>query len=266
MPARTSALASPLVHPVAFQIGNTAIYWYGIFIAVGILLGLWSASRRARLDKLPGETIADLGVVLILGSLLGARLFFVVSYWDDFKGQPWSQLFAIRGGGLVFYGGLIGGTLSCIAWCLWKKVPMWRVGDALAPSVALCHALGRIGCLMTGCCYGSPTDLPWAIHFPAEHATRGTAVHPSQLYESGLNLLLYLGLAWLYRRKKFDGQVFATYLICYAVLRSFVELFRGDYPADQLTGFATPAHLVSIGILAAGAVLWWRLPRRLGAK
>ena len=119
---------------------------------------------------------------------------------------------------------------------------------------------------MTGCCYGRPSDLPWAIHFPVDHATRGTAVHPAQLYESGLNLLLYLGLAWLYRRKKFDGQVFATYLLSYAVLRSFVELFRGDYPVEQLTGAATPAHLVSVGILAAGALLWWRLPRRVAAK
>ena len=254
------------MHPVALQIGNIAIYWYGVFIAIGILLGLWTASRRALLDKLPGETIADLGLVLILGALLGARLFYVVTYWEDFKGQPLSQLFAIRNGGLVFYGGLIGGSLAAVVWCLWKKLPIWRVGDALAPSIALGHFFGRLGCLMTGCCYGRPSDLPWAIHFPVDHATRGTAVHPAQLYESGLNLMLYLGLAWLYRRKKFDGQVFATYLLSYAVLRSFVELFRGDYPVEQLTGAATPAHLVSIGILAAGALLWWRLPRRLGAK
>jgi phosphatidylglycerol---prolipoprotein diacylglyceryl transferase len=88
-----------------------------------------------------------------------------------------------------------------------------------------------------------------------------TPVHPTELYESLLNLGLYLGLAWLFRRKKFDGQVFGTYLVCYAVLRSFVETFRGDYPVHYLGGWATPAQLVSLGILTAGVALLWLLPR-----
>jgi phosphatidylglycerol---prolipoprotein diacylglyceryl transferase len=85
-------------------------------------------------------------------------------------------------------------------------------------------------------------------------------VHPTQIYESGLNLILFLGLAWVFRRKKFDGQVFALYLVGYAALRSFVEIFRGDYSATQLyLGFLTPAHLVSLAILTMGLVLWWKL-------
>jgi phosphatidylglycerol:prolipoprotein diacylglycerol transferase len=83
-------------------------------------------------------------------------------------------------------------------------------------------------------------------------------VHPTQIYDSLLNLGFYFGLAWLYRRKRFDGQVFATYLMGYALLRSFVETFRGDYSAEHLHGGLTPAHLVSIGIFVAGAVLFWR--------
>src|SRR5207247_3325451 len=134
----------------------------------------------------------------------------------------------------------------------------------LAPSVALGYVFGRIGCLMNGCCYGRRCAAPWAIRYPAGHPTHptdaaATPVHPTQIYDSLLNLGLYLFLAWLYRRKKFDGQVFAIYLLCYAVTRSFVEMFRGDYPAEHLRSGLTPAHLVSIGIFAAGAVLFYVL-------
>jgi phosphatidylglycerol:prolipoprotein diacylglycerol transferase len=121
---------------------------------------------------------------------------------------------------------------------------------------------------MNGCCYGRECHLPWAIIFPqgAENGPpAGVPLHPTQIYESVLSLALYGFLAWLYRRKKFDGQVFATYLVLYAFLRSFVELFRGDYPVYQrfLGGLATPAQMVSIGILVVGIVLLFVLPRML---
>lgn len=138
-------------------------------------------------------------------------------------------------------------------------------GGRFAPSIALGYVFGRIGCLLNGCCYGRVCSLPWAIRFPADNPLHPPTypVHPTEVYESLLNLGLYMALAWLHRHKKFDGQVFAVYLVSYAALRSFVELFRGDYPEYQhyLGGWATPAHLVSIGILAAGVVLLWVLPR-----
>jgi phosphatidylglycerol:prolipoprotein diacylglycerol transferase len=137
----------------------------------------------------------------------------------------------------------------------------------LAPSIALGAFFGRLGCLMFGCCYGRPSPWPWAIHFPADHETRGQAVHPTQVYDSLLNLALYAGLAWLYRRKKFDGHVFAAYLTAYPCLRFFVETFRGDYPASAywLGGLLTPGQLTSFAILAVGLLLFWKLPR-LGVK
>jgi phosphatidylglycerol---prolipoprotein diacylglyceryl transferase len=104
--------------------------------------------------------------------------------------------------------------------------------------------------------------LPWAIRFPADHSTGGLPVHPTQIYDALLNLALYLGLAWLYRRRKFDGQVFAVYLLCYAVTRSIVEAFRGDYTELHLHGGFTPAHLVSVASLAAGMVLFFALRSR----
>lgn len=247
---------------VAFEIGSFPIHWYGILVATGFLLGLWTASRRGMRDGIPPERIADLGPWLIVGALVGARALFVISYWqEEFAGRPWTDVFMIRRGGLVFYGGLMGATLATLLYVWLKKLALWKIADALGPSIALGYVPGRLGCLMNGCCYGRPTHLPWAIHFPAEHASGGVGVHPTQIYDSLLNLALYLALAWLYRRKKFDGQIFAFYLIGYAMTRSLVEVFRGDYAVRYLGGWATPAHLVSIAALGAGLLLLWKLPR-----
>ncbi len=235
-------------------------------MALAFLAGIWTASRRCLLDNIAPEKVVDIGPWLIVGAIIGARSFYVVSYWQEqFAGKPFSEVFMVHHGGLVFYGGLIGAIVAGVTFVKLKQIPLWKLADALAPSIALGYVFGRIGCLMNGCCYGRACSLPWAIRYPAGHDTHpmnGTAipVHPTQIYDSLLNLGLYLGLAWLYRRKKFDGQVFATYLICYACTRSLVEMFRGDYP-QYYAGWITPAHLVSVLILAAGLALFFLLPR-----
>ena len=252
------------VHKIAFELGPLSIHWYGILVAIGFLAGLWTASRRAARSGLPGEIIADLGFWLLLGAIVGARALYVATFWRvQFADKPIWEIFRLRSG-FVYYGGLIGATLAGLLFTRGKKIPFWKVADVLAPSIALGHAFGRMGCLMTGCCYGRACDLPWAIHFPADHETKGVGVHPTQVYEALLNLVLYAALAWLYRRKRFDGQVFAAYLVSYAVVRSFVECFRGDYPVRYLGGWATPAHLVSFGVFLAGLALLWKLPRKPG--
>lgn len=248
------------MHSVAFQIGTFTIYWYGILAALGFLTAFWVSTRRAPQEGLPPEIIIDLAPWLIGGAIVGARLFYVVTHWqEDFAGKPFWEMFALRRSGLVWYGGLIGASLATIIYARVKKASLWRLADVMAPSIALGHVFGRFGCLMTGCCYGRPTDLPWGIRFPADHWTRGDPVHPTQIYEAFLNGLLFLGLTWLYRRKRFDGQIFATYLIGYALLRGFVESFRGDYPKYYLGGHVTPAQFVSVGILVAGSLLLWKL-------
>ena len=250
------------MHPIAFNLGPLTIHWYGIMVALAFLVGLWTASRRASQSGIHGERIVDLGPWLILGAILGARTFYVISYWhEEFAGKPISEIFMIHHGGLVFYGGLLGASLAGIIYIRVRQLPLWKVADILAPSIALGYVFGRIGCLLNGCCYGRICDQPWAIRFPSEHGTHGQPVHPTQIYDSLLNLGLYLALAWFYRRKKLDGQVFAIYLMGYAVTRSLVEMFRGDYPAEHLHSGLTPAHLISIGILGAGAILFWMLQR-----
>jgi len=255
------------VHPIAFHLGPLTVHWFGICIALAFLAGLWTATRRAPRAGIPGEQIADLVVPwLLLGGILGARVLYIATYWrESFAGQPWSELFMIQRGGLVYYGGLTGASLAVILFARWKRIPLWKLADVLTPSIALGSMFGRIGCLMNGCCFGRSCELPWAIRFPDDHSTQGLPVHPTQIYDALLNLTLYLGLAWLYRRRTFDGQVFAVYLLGYAVTRSIVEAFRGDYNDGHLHGGFTPAHLVSVASLAAGMVLFLVLRRRKSA-
>ena len=250
------------VHEVAFHIGSLTVHWYGILVALGFMGGYWTAQRRGLHDGLSPDAVADVVFWLFLGGIVGARVLYVISYWrEEFAGQPLSHIFTTRSG-FVFYGGLIGGTICGITYARWKKLPVWKLADALIPSVALGHALGRLGCFMTGCCHGRACDLPWAVHFPADHPTHGAGVHPTQLYESGLNFALYGALAWLYRRKKFDGQVFAIYLMAYAPVRALVENFRGDYAPGKFVGLLSPGQFVSIGIFVAGAVFFYVLRQR----
>jgi len=254
------------VHPIAFHLGALTVHWYGILLAVAFLLGLWTAALRAPRTGIAPERISDTGLWLIIGAILGARILYIATYWrESFAREPFWELFMIQRGGLVYYGGLIGASLGCILFCRWHKFALWKVADVLTPSIALGYMFGRMGCLMNGCCFGRACELPWAIRFPTEHSTGGTPLHPTQIYDSLLSLALYAGLALLYRRKKFDGQVFASYLMCYAVTRSIVETFRGDYSEAHRHAGLTPAHLVSIGIFVTGAALFVFLRQR-GAR
>jgi len=250
------------VHPDAFKIGSFAVHWYGVLVALGFIAGLWTAGRRGKLIGIDPDKVHDIGPWLILGGVGGGRVLYVISYWNEkFAGAPWTEVFAIWRGGLVFYGGLIGATLAGMGYVWFKKLPLWKIADILAPSIALGYAFGRIGCLMNGCCFGRACELPWAIHFPADHATHGARVHPTEIYDSLLNFGFYAFLAWLFRRRKFDGEIFAVYLIGYALIRGFVEYFRGDYPVHYLGGWATPAQVISIIIVTGGLLLIFFLPR-----
>ena len=256
------------MHPIAFHLFGLKVYWFGVSLAVAFALGLWSAARRAPRTGVPPELISDAGLWIILGAVLGARALYVATYWDNLMEDPvfpharWMEVFMIRRGGLVFYGGLVGAALACIIFARRRKTALWKIADIFTPSIALGYVFGRLGCLFNGCCFGRACSLPWAIHYSPDHASGGAPVHPTQIYDSLLNVGLYALLAWLYRRKKFDGQVFATDLMAYAAVRSSVELFRGDYTEAHRHAGLTPAHLVSIGIFLTGAVLFARLRER----
>ena len=258
-----SARINSNVQPIAFYLGSFPVHWYGVMMALAFLAGLWTAGRRGRREGIASEKIVDIGPWLIVGGILGARTVYVATYWQEsFAGQPIGEIFMVQHGGLVFYGGLIGAALAGILFAAVKKLPLWKLADILAPSIALGYVFGRIGCLLNGCCYGRACDLPWAIHFPPGHETYPHGVHPTEIYDSLLNLGLFATLAWFYKRRKFDGQVFGVYVIAYSILRSFVEYFRGDYPPDHIHNGLTSAQLVSIPLFVTGLLLAVMLSHR----
>jgi len=256
------ATLSALLKPILFHFGTFPIHTFGLLVALGFVFGLWAASRNARRAGLDPELPYDLAPWLIGGGLIGARMLYVASYWQkDFAGQPLSEVFAIWKGGLVFYGGLIGATLAGIIGVKRRGLPLWKVADCLAPGIALGHVFGRTGCLLNGCCFGRSSSLPWAVRYPEGHSTFPALVHPAQVYESLLNLAFFGALTWLHRRRRFDGQVFASYLVGYAFIRSFAELFRGDYDvvSKPSSGVFTPGQTTSLLILATGLALFFVL-------
>lgn len=242
---------------------------FGVLVALGFLVGLASAAYNARRAGLNGEVVYDLAPWLVGAGLIGARLMYVISYWDrDFAGRPLREAFAVWNGGLVFYGGLILASLVGLWRIRAMKLPLWTMADCLAPGIAIGHTFGRMGCLLNGCCFGRPTSLPWAIHFPANHSTAGAGLHPTQVYEALLNLAFFGLLMWAFPRRRFAGQIFALYLVGYAILRAVTEWFRGDYDyiSRPVAGVLTPGQSTSVLILVAGLALLFVLRPKPGLR
>ena len=129
-----------------------------------------------------------------------------------------------------------------------KRLPLAKLVDVFAPSVALGHVFGRLGCFFNGCCYGKACALPWAVNFPLPHVMHGIPVHPTQLYEAFGNLVIFAGLTAFYRHKRFDGQIWWLYVLSYGALRFLVEFFRGDYTTYYF-GIFTIAHLTAAAMI-----------------
>jgi len=263
------------MYPELFRIGNFPVTTYGIFLALGMLLALFVASRLATHDGLARERIYDLGLWTLVGGLLGSKIlmFFVEDNVNIFT------LDFLRSGG-VYYGGLIGGFLAVAILVPLYKLPFWKVADAFAPGVALGQAFGRQGCFSAGCCWGKGTTLPWGVHFTElGHEYTGVPIygldgndihlHPTQLYESFIMFAVFGFLIYLHRRKKFDGQVLIAYGIIYSIVRFAIEFVRDD-PRGDLLGFTTLTSLsTSQGIsllVAAGSIVFMIMRHKRAAS
>ena len=249
------------MHPILFKIGPLELYTYGAFLAFAFLAAIFVATRAAEREGLDSQFIADLGIVVILSSIVGSRLFYILFYDLKHTLENPSELLKFRQTGLVFYGGLVVAVLASLLYSRMKRVSIPLILDIGAPSIALGQAIGRIGCLMSGCCFGAPTNVPWAVHFPfLEHGR-----HPTQIYESLATFAIFLMLIRFRKRKTADGQVAWLYLVLYAVARFIIEFFRGDNP-PLLFGF-TLSQLIGIVALIAAVPLGflvWRTSGRSG--
>lgn len=233
--------------PVLFQINGFAVHTYGFFIAVGVLAGIFLARREARRLQIDEEKILDLCFYIIVAAILGSRLFYVATHPAYFSSHP-LEIFKIWSGGLVFYGGFIAAALVVIAYLRRHKLPLGKVSDIAGLSLPLGHFFGRIGCFFAGCCYGKTCQLPWAVSFshPESLAPLHSSLHPTQLYHAAGNLLIFLSLFLFRRYKRYDGQVFWLYILFYGIIRSVIEIFRGDYRGSILLGIFSLSQVIGI--------------------
>jgi phosphatidylglycerol:prolipoprotein diacylglycerol transferase len=243
------------VHPVLIRIGPLSIHTYGVLVAAGFLLGLALAVRQGKKEGIPPESIIDIGFYALLAAIVGSRLLFVAINAGHYVKHP-LDVMKIWEGGLVFYGGLL--LAVPVAWWYIRKhaLDMGRLMDIFAPSMAIGHAVGRLGCLFAGCCYGKPSGVSWAVTFLDREclATTGVPLHPTQLYESLGELFNFLILITLRRHQAFKGQLFWTYIVLYSALRFTVEFFRGDAARGYLIAGISVSQGISV-IIGLAAIL-----------
>src|SRR5918993_4526489 len=256
------------MHPVLFDFGSFTIYSYGVLLAAAYLLGLQFALMRARARGLDAQRVMDLGIWIIISALVGAKLLLLVVDFRQFTSNPRDLLGLARSGG-VFYGGLIAAVVVALFYLRRHKMPLWTTTDVFAPGIALGHIVGRLGCLLAGCCFGKPSSAQWAITFsdPAAMANVGTPLgvplHPTQLYEAGAELLILLFLLWWERRgNAFPGRTFWSYMLLYGVSRFVIEFYRGDSRGVVFDAIST-SQFVSIVLVPLSIVMLFLLSRRL---
>jgi phosphatidylglycerol---prolipoprotein diacylglyceryl transferase len=251
------------MYPLLAKLGPIPIHTYGFMIAIGFLVAVFVVRRLATRSRLDAERVLDLTFWSLLVGFVGCRILFIITRWSYFATDPLA-MFKVWEGGLVF----LGGPIAVVPFVVWyvrrHKLPMWRTMDAMIPGLVIGHMFGRFGCLAAGCCYGKPTGSGWGVKLHSDLVDKhlqGIPLHPTQLYEAFALGVLFLGLLWVFRRKRFDGQVVLTYFISYPIIRSVIEIFRGD----TIRGFLiqdvlSTSQFLSILVFAAATFV---LVRRL---
>jgi len=261
------------MYPILLRWGDFRISTYGILIACAFIVAFSFVVRQGKKEGYDPNVILDLCYYMLIAAILGSRVFYIIVNLDFYLSHP-LEIIMIWKGGLVFYGGLIGGLLITVWYIRKNKFNFFQMADFLIPAIPLGHAIGRLGCLFAGCCYGRhAADLPWAITFSnAESlAPKNIPLHPSQIYSSlaGLSLFLFL---FLFRRvRKFQGQVFAVYFIIYPIVRVILERFRGDVtrkflPVPGFPDMISTGDTVSFFLFAFGLGLYFFLRHKSMGK
>lgn len=256
--------------PKLISIGSFVLPTYGVLVVSGLVVGLYVASRLAVREGLNRDEIYNLGVYIALAGIIGSKLALIVQERDFYLQSP-SQLFSLetlQSGG-VFYGGLVLAILTGIWYTRRRRLPFLKTADAFAPGIAIGHALGRLGCFSAGCCWGLPTSLPWGVTFTNPYSNEvvgvplGVPLHPTQLYESFAEFVIFIVLYSQYRKKQFDGQTLGWYLILYPTVRFLVEFLRSHVGEAMLFGGAlSDAQATSLFLIGTGAWLLWLRPHR----
>lgn len=240
--------------PICFHIGSRPVYWYGIMMALAFLAGIthwnWMGRRTGRDVSLAG----DLAFWLMVGGILGARAAYVISNFDYYRAAP-HEIIRIDQGGLIYYGGFIGGAVAFFILAAWRRIQPLDLADFTITALPLGHAFGRVGCFLNGCCGGRVADTHSVL-------AAGLAHYPVQLYEACFNLGVYAFLTWFYlsHRGARKGSVLALYLMIYPVGRFLLEYLRGD--ERMRLGRLDIAQEISLALILIGLGLWGFIRRK----
>lgn len=264
---------------MAFTVFGQDIYWYGIFIGLGVILGVLLALHEAKRTGQNPDTYLDFIIYAMIIAIIGARLYYVIFSWDFYSQHP-EKIFAIREGGLAIYGGIIGGVLTAIVYSHLKKKSFWVMADTMAPSLILGQMLGRWGNFFNKEAFGGFTDNLFAMRYQLSQVRASDVttdilqnlvtvngvdyiqVHPTFLYESMWSLCVFIILLILQRKKKFDGQVCATYFFGYALGRVWIEGLR----TDQLCiGNVPVSQALSAVLIIASVVVYFYCKKKAAA-
>ena len=258
------------MRPTLFKIGPLPVHGYGLMLAIAFLVAIYVAARRAKKEGIPSQAMFDIGLLLLVSSVVGARLFHIVQHpgsigsFADFVGI-W------QGGlsGLAFYGGFMMALAVGILYMRWRRLPVGKCVDILAPSLLLGVGIGRIGCFLAGCCFGKPTSLPWGITFPenslpALEMGRIEKIHPTQIYSSISLFTLFIILIILRKHIKTTWMLFLLAVLMYSVHRFLIDFLRYYDPADERIGGLATSQVMSIiaGVAAIGGIIFLILRRR----
>jgi len=256
------------VFPKVISIGDFFLPAYGVLVAAGFLVALWLASRLAARSGLKPEVVSNTGVYSALIGLAGAKLLMFLFDMDFYRNNPREilSLSTLQSGG-VFYGGVVLAIVFAAFYVRRHGQPPLPVMDVFGPSLALGHAIGRLGCFAAGCCWGVECRRPWAVTFTDPEANRLTgvplnvALHPTQLYEAAAELAIFAVLYRFFFRPHGDGAVFGLYLLLYSSARFVIEFFRAHQQGNPLGGPLSSVQWMAIGIAVAGL---WLMRRQAG--
>jgi phosphatidylglycerol:prolipoprotein diacylglycerol transferase len=257
------------LHPILIDFGFFQLPTYGVLMVTALLTAIYTIVRQGRREGLDSGRLLDFSTWLIVVALVGAKVLMVITDWQFYWDHP-SELVSrstLLAGG-VFYGGFIAAVFFAVWYTRLYRLPMWKVFDVYAPSIALGLGIGRIGCFSAGCDYGKPTTSALGVVFtnPLAHEVAGTPLgiplHPTQLYESLACFLIFAILIWKYRTKQYDGQIFILYITLYALARFGIEFLRGDEDRGFVFNhLLSTSQFIALLALVTAAGLYWYLHR-----
>jgi phosphatidylglycerol---prolipoprotein diacylglyceryl transferase len=249
------------LRPILFHLGPLPVYAYGFFLALSFLVGVQIALRVGRREGFSDVLILNTCTGIILSALFGSKFLYVLVNWSSVMAS-WEEFTSALRRGFVFYGGFLA-ALGFGFWYLRGRVEnFWQYFDVLILPVPLGLFFTRIGCFLSGCCYGRPCELPWAVTFPPDSFAAYTfgpvhRIHPTQVYSSLLGLLCFGILLYIYKRRRFHGQVTLVFMVVYGLYRPVIEALRGDNMRGGL-GIFTTSQLISAGTVLLAVLLYVR--------